>query len=80
LQSSGCVAILIPLVFSCRWSIPSAFIALMISGRSSLRVGSPPVIWTLLPGTGLSALRALTMNFICSRVGSYTNPPLSLLA
>ena len=66
----GSRARLIPLVLSWMWSTPSSFIILIISGRSSRIVGSPPVIWTELPATGLSDFSDLAISRIWSSVGS----------
>ena len=66
----GSSARLIPLVLSWTWSTPSSFSIRIICGSSSRIVGSPPVIWTEFPGTGLSAFSVRAISLIWSRVGS----------
>src|SRR5439155_2469041 len=73
----GLSARLIPFVLSWMWSTPSSLMIRTISGSSGRRVGSPPVIWSEFPGTGLSALSARTISLTWSRVGSYTYAPSS---
>ena len=64
IANCGSSARLIPLVLSWMWSTPSSFIIRMIVGKSSLIVGSPPVIWTEFPGTGLSDFSVLAISLI----------------
>src|SRR5207245_4706076 len=73
--SPGFSARLIPFVLSWMWSTPSSFIILIIVGKSYLIVGSPPVICTEFPATGLSLFSVLAISLIWSNVGSYTYDP-----